>query len=412
MIDYQTFKMENGLTVIVHSDHSVKTTVLNVLYNVGSKDEDPEHTGFAHLFEHLMFGGSVNVPSYDLQLQEVGAQNNAFTSPDLTNYYVITPSNNIETAMWVESDRMLGLNFDPKVLEVQRKVVIEEFKQRYINQPYGDVWHKLRETVYSTHPYQWPTIGKNLAHIEEATMEMVKDFFYTHYLPNNAFLVLAGDISHEEAKDLTYKWFSEIPAGKRQERNLPKEPEQTNKRSKTTYGKVPLEAIYRAYPMPNRLDQRFTAVDLTSDALGRDEASLLYCKLVVEQEIFSSINAYITGSVEEGLFMISGRLNKGITAETGEAHLDQALEEIKQEGISEAKTNRVKNQALSSLKFEDIQLFNRGFKLAYFAMLGNIDLYNKQESVIQEVSKEDVNRELHDILREERSTTLLYKAEK
>ena len=191
MIPYSSFTLDNGLQVFVHEDHSVQIAVMNILYDVGSRDEQPDKTGFAHLFEHLMFGGSVNIPNYDEPLQLVGGENNAFTNTDITNYYLTVPAANIETGFWLESDRMLSLSFDPHVLDVQRKVVIEEFKQRYLNQPYGDVWLKLRPLVYTTHPYQWATIGKEISHIENATLHDVKDFFFTHYVPSNAILVVA-----------------------------------------------------------------------------------------------------------------------------------------------------------------------------------------------------------------------------
>src|SRR6218665_2626807 len=230
MIKYEHFTLQNGLEVYVHEDHTTPMAAVNILYNVGSRDEDEKKTGFAHLFEHLMFGGSKNIPNYDEPLQKVGGENNAFTSPDITNYYITLPSKNIETAFWLESDRMLSLSFDPKVLEVQRKVVIEEFKQRYLNQPYGDVWLKLRPLVYKNHSYRWATIGKEISHISDAKIEDVKAFFKKHYNPQNAIMVVGGDVTVEQVKHLSEKWFGPIPAGEKYHRNLPQEPEQHDER--------------------------------------------------------------------------------------------------------------------------------------------------------------------------------------
>jgi len=276
MISYSSFVLDNGLKVFVHEDPTVQIAVMNILYNVGSRDERPDKTGFAHLFEHLMFGGSVNIPNYDEPLQRVGGENNAFTNTDITNYYLTVPASNIETGFWLESDRMMSLSFDPQVLEVQRKVVIEEFKQRYLNQPYGDVWLKLRPLVYTTHPYQWATIGKEISHIENATMEDVRGFFFKYYVPNNASLVVAGNVTLEQVKRLSEKWFGPIPAGKNPGRKLPSEPAQLSKRTLEISAKVPANAIYKAYHMPGRFDADFYASDLLSDVLSRGNSSRLY----------------------------------------------------------------------------------------------------------------------------------------
>src|ERR1044071_3521328 len=297
MIAFKEFELENGLRVIVHEDRTVQIAVMNILYDVGSRDEQPHKTGFAHLFEHLMFGGSKNIPSYDEPLQLVGGENNAFTNTDITNYYLTVPASNLETGFWLESDRMLSLSFDPKVLEVQRKVVIEEFKQRYLNQPYGDVWLKLRPLAYQSHPYQWATIGKEIAHIEEATMDDVKDFFFAHYLPNNAVLVVAGNVTVDQIKQLSKKWFEPIPAGKKLERKLPLEPKQKGKRILNVEAKVPANALYKAYHMPGRFHADYYATDLLSDILSRGQSSRLYQKLVKEKEIFTSISSFVMGSL-------------------------------------------------------------------------------------------------------------------
>lgn len=410
MIDFETFTLNNGLKVIVHPDPSVKTVVLNVLYDVGSRDEHPNRTGFAHLFEHLMFGGSKHIPSYDQPLQAVGAQNNAFTSTDLTNYYVVAPATNMETAFWVESDRMLSLSFKKEVLEVQRKVVIEEFKQRYLNQPYGDVWLHLRPLAYTTHPYQWPTIGKEISHIAEASMKEVKDFYSTYYVPANATLVLAGAISIKEAKALSEKWFGDIPGGEKPVRDLPEEPKQTQKRSKTIEADVPLNGLYKCWHMPARTHPDYIPADLVSDVLGRDKSARLYQKLVQEEPLFNSINAYVTGSIDPGLLCITGKLNKGVSPEEGEDGLEEVVAELLNEGIHEEEVEKVKNQALSSLNFEDVELFNRAFKLAYFDLLGDVHQYNSLSSEIKAVSQNQIELQARKILMEENSSVLYYQA--
>jgi predicted Zn-dependent peptidase len=256
MILFEKFTLDNGLRVLVHEDKSTPMAVVNVLYDVGARDEDPAKTGFAHLFEHLMFGGSVHIPVYDEPLQVAGGENNAYTTNDLTNYYCQLPAENIETAFWLESDRMISLAFSKKSLEVQRKVVCEEFKEHYINKPYGDVWHKLRELVYTRHPYRWMTIGKELKHIEDATLEDVKAFFNKHYNPSNAILVVAGNVELANVKLLTEKWFGPIPAGKKYERNLPVEPPQNAPRFLEVKADVPLDALYKCWHIYPRTDDR------------------------------------------------------------------------------------------------------------------------------------------------------------
>src|SRR5690349_21616405 len=312
MIKYSSFTLSNGLRVFVHEDPTVQIAVMNILYDVGSRDEQPDKTGFAHLFEHLMFGGSKNIPSYDEPLQLVGGENNAFTSADITNYYLTVPAANIETGFWLESDRMLSLSFDPNSLEVQRKVVIEEFKQQYLNQPYGDVWLKLRPLTYEVHPYKWATIGKEISHIENATLDDVRSFFFKHYLPSNAILVVAGNVKHDQVKMLSEKWFGPIPGGTKPVRNLPKEPRQAKKKTLTVEAKVPADAIYKTYHMPGRFEKDFYAADLFSDVISRGHSSRLYQQLVDEKEIFTSISSFTTATIDPGMLVISGRLKSGV----------------------------------------------------------------------------------------------------
>ncbi len=410
MIQYDFFTLDNGLKVYVHQDKSTPIAVLNLLYNVGSKDEDENKTGFAHLFEHLMFGGSKNITSFDEPLQKVGGENNAFTSPDLTNYYITLPSANLETAFWLESDRMLSLSFDPKVLETQRSVVIEEFKQRYLNQPYGDVWLNFRPLIYKNHPYQWPTIGKEISHIENATMDDVKTFFYKYYIPNNAILVIGGNVEIEEIKKLTAKWFGPIPAGKSYERKLPKEPKQTELRKLEMSSTVPLDALYMAFHMPDKLANDYTACDLTSDILGRGKSSRLYNALVKEKQLFSSLQAHLSGSNEPGLIVIEGKLNKGISLEKAEEEIWNVLDTFSKEGVSEDELTKVKNQAESTHLFGEMELLERCMAIAFAANLGDVERINTETDRIQSVTSKNISDIVNKYLRKDNCSVLHYKA--
>jgi len=409
MVSYEKFTLKNGLEVLVHQDISTPTVAFNLLYNVGAKDENENKTGFAHLFEHLMFGGSKNIPSYDTPLQMVGGENNAFTSNDITNYYITLPSANLETAFWLESDRMLSLSFDPQVLEVQRSVVIEEFKQRYLNQPYGDAWLKLRPLAYEVHPYRWATIGKEVSHIEQATMDDVKSFFYKFYIPNNAYLCVAGNVTVEEVKRLCEKWFEPIPAGEPYKRNLPKEPIQEKPRFTETFADVPLDAIYKAYKMPARMHPDFHAADLLSDVLGRGKSSRLHEKLVRELQLFNSINAYITDSVDEGLLVVQGNVNQHISIEEAHKALENEINKLLQEGIENKELEKVKNKALSTFLFSEMEVLNRAMNLCYFTMLGNTDMINQIENQILSVNVEQVEAVAQKVLSENNCSTLFYR---
>ncbi len=410
MISFSEFKLENGLHVIVHEDPTVQIAVMNILYRVGSRDENENKTGFAHLFEHLMFGGSVNIPSYDEPLQRVGGENNAFTNTDITNYYLTVPAANIETAFWLESDRMLSLSFDPQVLEVQRKVVVEEFKQRYFNQPYGDVWLKLRPLAYQTHPYKWATIGKEISHIENATDQDVKDFFFKHYIPNNAVLVVAGGVTHQQVKQLAAKWFGPIPAGIKQVRNLPAEPLQKSKREQTTTANVPANALYKAYHMGGRFAESYYAVDLLSDVLSRGQSSRLYHTLVKEKEIFTSISSFVTGTIDPGLFVVSGRVKDGITLKEAEQALDVLLAEVVQQGITDAELEKVKHQAMATLEFGEVEVINRAMNLAFAALSGDTNLVNTEKEKIEAVTTNDIQVAAQTILHEQNASVLYYQS--
>jgi len=410
MINYDSFTLDNGLRVFVHEDPTVQIAVMNILYDVGSRDENPNRTGFAHLFEHLMFGGSVNIPNYDTPLQLAGGENNAFTSTDITNYYLTVPANNLETGFWLESDRMLSLAFDNNALEVQRKVVIEEFKQRYLNQPYGDVWLKLRPLAYHTHPYKWATIGKEIAHIEQATMHDVKDFFFQHYLPNKAILVVAGNVKLEQVKQLSEKWFGPIPSREVGARALEKEPRQAEKRVLTVEASVPANALYKAWHMPGRGHHDYYAADLSSDILSRGHSSRLYQQLVKEKEIFTSISSFVTGTADPGLLVVSGRVKPGIELEDAEQELDKIIEKFLKEGPTEEELEKVKNQSESTIEFGNVEVMNRAMNLAYSAWLGDPNLINTEMESIRKVSREDIKRVASEILKEENANVLYYRA--
>jgi len=412
MIQFEKFTLDNGLTVIVHEDRSSPMAVLNLLYKVGARNESPDKTGFAHLFEHLMFGGSKHVPLFDEPLQRVGGDNNAFTSNDITNYYITVPSVNLETAFWLESDRMLSLSFDPKVLEVQRSVVIEEFKQRYLNQPYGDVWLKLRPLAYEKHPYRWPTIGKEISHIEEATMDDVKDFFYKYYVPNNAVLVIAGDVNLEAVKELSEKWFGPIPAGSPLDRTVEREPKQQRYKVLETEAEVPLDAFYLSFHMVERSHHQYHSTDLLSDILGRGKSSLLYKRLVEELQLFNSISAYVGGSIDPGLLTIQGKLNDGVLLDEAEKAVWSLIDEFKQNGVSDEELDKVKNKAEFSQVFSDLELLNRAMNLAYAEMLGDAGFANQEIDKIRAVRPKDIEQVAKEILTKENASLLKYKAKK
>lgn len=412
MIEFEKYTLENGLKVIVHQDKSTPIVAFNLLYDVGARDEQDDVTGFAHLFEHLMFGGSVNIPEFDTPLQAVGGQNNAFTSNDITNYYITLPKDNIDTAFWLESDRMLSLAFTPKSLEVQRSVVIEEFKQRYLNQPYGDVWLLLRPLAYKKHPYKWATIGKNIEHIENATMEQVKDFFYKHYNPQNAILTIAGDVDKYEMLTKAKKWFGEIENKNDYKRNLPLEPTQTEARFLEVKRNVPQNAIYKAWHICNRMHPDYYAFDLATDILSRGNSSRLYQKLVKENEIFTEINAYQMGSIDNGLFIISGKVRSGIDMKIADEAITALLDELKNETIPNDELTKVKNKVESTDAFSHVSVLNKAMKLGYYELLGDANLANQEIEKYDKVTPQDIKRVLNEAIIETNCSTLYYLSDK
>ncbi|MDB5156131.1 MAG: peptidase [Mucilaginibacter sp.] len=411
MVKFNRFTLDNGLRVIVHEDNTTPMAVVNILYDVGSRDENPEQTGFAHLFEHLMFGGSVNIPNYDGPLQKVGGENNAFTSNDITNYYITLPSANLETAFWLESDRMLNLAFSEESLEVQRKVVIEEFKQRYLNQPYGDVWLRLRPMVYKKHPYLWDTIGKNIEHIADAKIEDVKAFFKKHYNPQNAIMVVGGDVKPEQVKELAQKWFGPIPAGEKYTRNLPQEPQQHEVRREIVTAKVPVNDVYIALQMPGRREDEFYAVELISDILSRGNSSRMYRNLVKDKQLFSEVHAYVFGSLDKGMFVLEGKPTEGVTIEQAEAALWEEVEILKTQEVPADELTKVQNKTESTMIFSEMSLLDKAMNLAYYELLGDANLFNNEIENFLAVTPAQIKEEANKLFRKDNSSTLIYLAE-
>jgi len=408
MIQFEKFELDNGLKVVVHQDTSTPMAVVNVLYNVGAKDEDPKQTGFAHLFEHLMFGGSVNIPVYDEPLQRAGGENNAYTTNDLTNYYCQIPAENIETAFWLESDRMLSLAFSEKSLEVQRKVVCEEFKEHYINKPYGDAWHKMRTLAYTQHPYRWMTIGAALSHVENATMQDVKDFFFRFYRPNNAILVVTGNVTTDQVKTLAEKWFGPIPAGEPYVRNLPAEPEQFKSKTLDVRADVPLDMLMMTWHMGDRNDQYYHATDLLTEVMGGGASSRLYEQLIKVKQIFSSIECYHFGTIDPGLLVIEGKLVKGVTMSVAEKAILDEIEHIKNEILPLKEVQKVINKTESLICFEDMSIMNRAHSLAYYELLGDASLMNSELKKYQEVTPQLIQETAQRIFKDTNRNTLYY----
>ncbi|MBL0024388.1 MAG: insulinase family protein [Saprospiraceae bacterium] len=408
MILFERFILDNGLRVIVHEDPSTPMIAVNVVYDVGSRYEDPEKTGFAHLFEHLMFGGSANIPDFDGPIQEAGGENNAFTNSDLTNFYELLPAQNVETALWLESDRMMQLNFSTKALNTQKKVVIEEFKETCLNEPYGDMWHHLSKLAYKFHPYQWPTIGKEMKHISDATIEQVEAFFYHYYRPDNAVLVMAGKIKPDQGYALAKKWFGDIPAGKNIKPTLPAEPAQKQFRQEILRQDVPHDAIYRAYHMDGRLSNEYFVCDMISDILSNGRSSRFYQRLYKEQHLFSTIDAFISGTTDPGLFIIEGKTMPGVSIDQASMAIDIELEFMKNELISQRELTKLKNGLESSLEFSEVSVLNKGISLAYFEMLGDANFINQEAARYHSINAEDIRRTAQNIFRHENCSELIY----
>lgn len=412
MLQFERFTLDNGLKVLIHKDDTTPMVAVNILYDVGARDEDPNRTGFAHLFEHLMFGGSKNIPEYDEPLQMAGGENNAYTTNDLTNYYVQLPLQNIETAFWLESDRMNELAFGEKSLDVQRKVVCEEFKEHYINKPYGNAWEHMRSLAYTTHPYQWMTIGKELKHIEEAELQDVKNFFFKHYRPSNAILCVAGNVATEQVKELAEKWFGNIPAGDKYIRQIPVEPQQTEARFKEVEANVPFDALYKAWHIEGRLAPTYYATDLITEILGNGASSRLHQKLVKEQQIFSNINCYHTGSIDPGLLVIDGKIVEGKTLEEANEAVENIIQELMEHGVTDDELKKAKNKIESMITFEDMGLLSRANNLAFYELLGDAELINQEWDKYNAVTAQALLESAQTIFKKENSNTLFYRKKK
>lgn len=408
MIEYFKHTLSNGLRVVVHPDKTTPMVAVNLLYDVGARDEAPDKTGFAHLFEHLMFGGTRNIPSYDTPVQNVGGENNAWTSNDFTNYYVTLPATNLETAFWLEADRMNELDFSGKSLEVQRKVVIEEFKQRYLNQPYGDIPLLIRDLAYKVHPYRWPTIGKDIKHIEQATLEDVKEFFYKHYAPNNAVLSVTGNVTPQEAFRLAEKWFGPLKSRQVQKRDLPQEPPQTQARHLTVERDVPAPMIHMVFHNGSRTDQDFYANDLLSDILSNGPSARLFQSLIKEQRLFSDVNAYIAGDRDPGLFTVTGRLMPEVSMENAENAILNELNIMANEGPGDYELQKVKNKIESNLVFGEIHYLNKAMNLAQFELLGDVEEINREPEHYRSVTVKDVKTVAQKVFAPENCSTLYY----
>ncbi len=408
MIQFDRFQLANGLRVIVHEDVSTPMAVLDVLYDVGARDEDPGKTGFAHLFEHLMFGGSVNIADFETPLQLAGGENNAYTSNDLTNYYIQLPAENIETAFWLESDRMLSLAFSEKSLEVQRKVVCEEFKEHYLNKPYGDAWFKMRELAYKKHPYRWMTIGKELSHIENVQLSDVQHFFFKHYRPVNAILVVAGNVKTAQIRQLAEKWFGDIPAGEKYIRQIPQEPVQHEVRKLEVRADVPLDALYKCYHMASRTEQGYYVAELITEVLGGGGSSRLHEALVKEKKLFSQIECYHTGSSDKGLLIIEGKLIKGVKMADADKAIEEELEKIKAHAIDEKELTKVKNKTESAILFEDMSVMNRANSLAIYELLGDANMMNTELGRYQAITAAEMLETSRQLFDPNNSNTLYY----
>jgi len=410
MIEIVKHKLANGLRVLVHRDPTTPMAAVNLLYDVGARDEDSSKTGFAHLFEHLMFGGSKNIPSYDGPLQRVGGENNAWTSNDYTNYYVTLPAQNIETAFWLESDRMMELNFTQKSLDVQRKVVIEEFKQRYLNQPYGDIPLLVRPLAYKRHPYQWPTIGKEISHIENATLEDVKTFFYKHYAPNNAVLSIAGNVDPDLVFPMVEKWFGEIPSREVSKRNLLQEYKRTSQEVLEVVRDVPANLININFHIGRRTDEDFYVNDLLSDVLSNGPSSRLTQSLMKKQQIFSNVNAYISGDMDPGLLTVTGRIMPNTSMDVAESAIWNQLHNIAENGVSEKELQKVKNKIESNLVFSEISFLNKAMNMAQYEMMSDANEINSEVFRYREVNRDDIKRAAQSIFQLNNSTVLRYSA--
>ena len=411
MITVNKYQFLNGLRLLHHADSNTRMVAINLLYDVGARDESPDCTGFAHLFEHLMFGGSLHIPDFDTALQKAGGENNAWTSNDITNYYTIVPRQNVETAFWLESDRMLGLDFSQHSLDVQKAVVMEEFKQRTLNQPYGDIPAIIRELAYREHPYRWPVIGRDISHIEKATLEDVRSFFYNHYAPNNAILAVVGDISFEEALRLSEKWFSPIEKRNIAPRCILPEPEQEAPRYKEVVRDIPSDAIVKAYHMGRRCDADYQTCDLMSDILSNGRSSRLFRRLVMEKSLFTSIDASITGAIDAGLFLINGRLNQGVSLQQADEAIEEELGRLCRESASEQEISKMVHKFETGYLFSNLSYVDKAANLSYFELIDAAESIDREVEKYYRITPESLQKTAQAVFRANNMSTLYYKAQ-
>ncbi len=408
MIDYTKEVLSNGLSVVIHTDKSTPLVAVNILYKVGSKDEDPNKTGFTHLFEHLMFGGTKNVPDFDDVIQNAGGENNAFTNCDITNFYDIVPAENLEAILWLEADRMRNPYFTQKGLDIQKKVVIEEFKETCLNEPYGDLWHHLSAMAYKTHPYQWPTIGKEISHVEQANLNEVKDFFFNFYRPNNAVLVLSGNIDPVQGHNLVKKWFGDIPSAEVFRREILNESGPRQFKSKIIESQVPLTSLTLAFPMGNRLCNGYYQADLLTDVLGSGRSSRLYKSLIKEYAICVDADAFITGTVDPGLLIIEAKVNADRPVDEVRDIIWVEIDKVKKDALEDREIEKIKNKAESNLIFSETSTLNKAVSLAYYEYLGQLELINTEVDKYLEISSEDLLECANDILDKDKACELIY----
>jgi predicted Zn-dependent peptidase len=408
MINFTRKILPNGLHVLVHQDPSTPLVAVNLTYYVGSRDEQPDKTGFAHLFEHLMFAGSKHAPDFDDPLQRAGGENNAYTTNDYTTFYEIVPVENLETVLWLESDRMLALNISQKALDVQRKVVVEEFKETCLNEPYGDAWHHLSDLMFKIHPYRWPVIGLVPEHVEHANLEDVRNFYKSWYCPNNAVLSIAGNVEPEQVLELVEKWFGNIPAGPVPPRNLPPEPPQTEPLRRVVEAAVPLPAIFLAFRTPERLHPDFYPVDLLSDILAQGPSSRLYRHLLKERKIFSQIDAYITANIDPGLLVVEGRPAEGVDIETALAAIWEELEAVKSKPIEQRELEKIQHRFESTVVFSETSVMNKAQNLAFYELLDRAELMNEEVNTYLAVTPDDMHRVANELFRPDNSAVLIY----
>ena len=408
MIQFSKHTLSNGLRLLLHEDHTTPLVSLNILYNVGARNEMPSRTGFAHLFEHLMFGGTPNVPDYDLVVNNLGGESNAFTNNDYTNYYLTVPAEALPQALELEADRMRLLDFSQRSLDVQKRVVTEEYNQRYVNQPYGDKWLLLRPLCYKVHPYRWCTIGSDIAHVAQASIADVEQFFYRYYRPNNAILSLAGNLDSAKAIELVEHYFADIQPSAQSADPLPVEPVQTARRELSVEREVPASCFIQAFHMPGVGEKDYYVCDLLSDVLSNGQSSRMYDQLVRQQGLFTELNAYITGESHPGLFVVEGRLADGTSMQSAEQAVSEQLCRLSQEPVSDHELQKVVNKYENTFVFSHYKASDRAMSLCYYEWLGHPDWVNDDPLHYRSITPADLQRVAANIFTNSNSNVIYY----